>query len=272
MGNGEVGDGSARLVCGENTGVTTGKGSGVRDVISTRDENWVAKGFERESESGRTNTYCGGFGGAFGDFGGGGTQDIWQIVAICGVIVFVTVCGVFYGNGGVDAVDYAGGDNGNVEFGCVVCGAKNCTLAVDFDGGGVDIDDKSGFCDGFGVAVVIREFYRNNDAGAEVDEVFLWWAEAWDGGVFGVDDGGGDVDDVTDYSVLFWGGVANNCGGKFADFADVVVGDGAGVYDGDMRGDTWSGSGGGVVCDADAGFSYYGGGVVFNDAGVFGGD
>ena len=186
--------------------------------------------------------------------------------------MFDGVCGVLYGHGGVDAVDYAGGGDGDFDAGFLVCGAKNCGVAADIDGGSVDADAKPDVCDGTGVAAVVRVVYGDYDAGAGADSVLLRGAEAGVCGRDGPDDGGGDFDDIANYIVLFRGGVFDIGGGEFADFADFVGGDGAHVYDRGACGGAFDGGGGGVVREDGAGFPYCGGGVVWRDAAVFGGD
>ena len=50
------------------------------------------------------------------------------------------------------------------------------------------------------------------------------------------------------------------------------MGDGIDLFDGSGGGNCWGRDGGGMVCDEAARFSYCGGGVVWWDAGIFGGD
>ena len=47
----------------------------------------------------------------------------------------------FYGNGGLDSFDYESGDNVSFNANDLVCGEKNCSVAIDYDGNGVYFDD-----------------------------------------------------------------------------------------------------------------------------------
>ena len=142
-------------------------------------------------------------------------------------------------------------------------------METDTAGGGGDPDDKSDVCDEPRVATVVCGVWGNYDAGAEVDEVFLRGAEAEADWLDGDCDTGGDSDDATDYTVLFWEDFTDFGGGEFADTTDTAVGDGADIPDWRGGGGAGSGGGGGLVCDEIARIPYCGGGVVWRDEAVF---
>ena len=65
-------------------------------------------------------------GGAFVDFGGSGAEGVWGSIENFWAGLLDFICGVLYGDGRVDAIDFEGGADGDFDACGVVCGAKNC--------------------------------------------------------------------------------------------------------------------------------------------------
>ena len=84
--------------------------------------------------------------------------------------------------------------------------------------------------------VVVWEFCGDYDFRAFDAGVFLWGGKAGVCGRNNYYDDKCDIDDATDNFVFLWDGVVNFSAGEFADFADVAVCDGAGIFDGSFCG------------------------------------
>ena len=143
--------------------------------------------------------------------------------------MFVGFCAILYGARGVDTVDYAGGDDVDFEYIGLDGGKKICGVANYFVGGGGDATNQPDVFDEFGVAVVVCEFYGHYVGGAEIGAIFLWRKEAKICGKHGADDALGDVANIADYVISFWGGVADLGVAEYANFADVGLCDGSGI-------------------------------------------
>ena len=115
-----------RLVCGENCRAYTGAGSEIGLIVFTWNEIWFAEGFVRKFTSGGANAYRSGKWSALVDFGGGGTKNLWKSVAICWYVWSNRFYFVFYVYGGVDAVDFEGGSDGDFDSYHVVRGTEDC--------------------------------------------------------------------------------------------------------------------------------------------------
>lgn len=113
------------------------------------------------------------------------------------------------------------------------------------------------------MAAVVCELCGNYDTGAEVAGIILWAEEAELCGGNGNYKYRGDGDDFADYFVLFWADFASECSGEFIDTSYFAVGDGASILDWSSGWGARSGDGGGVVRNANAGFSYCGGGIFW---------
>ena len=136
---GRFSDSGQRFFCGKDSGINIGARSVAGCGISIGDKKWFAESVVGKLTGSGAHAYCGGVGGAPFDLGGSGEKGFWANFAICRAVFLGAIHFILYGDGGVDAVDYAGGDNGDFEFAGVVRREKNCALAVDFDGGGVDV-------------------------------------------------------------------------------------------------------------------------------------
>ena len=121
-------------------------------------------------------------------------------------------------------------------------------MEVDIDGGGVYVDVGAEFYSKLGMVVVVCVLCWNYDVGAMDEKVLLRRTKTWVCGVDSIDNGGGDGDDFAARAILLRYDVADICSGKFANIANITVGDGVGVF------------GSGVGCSA---LGLGGGGLVY---------
>ena len=119
------------------------------------------------------------------------------------------------------------------------------------------------------MAFILCELYRDYDFRTFYRTIFLWAKEA---GIYCVDgscDAGGDVDDVTNYFILFWASVIDFSGGEYFNFTNFAVCNGVYVSCWDIYRNAGSVGGGGIFDGKIARFSHFGGGVAWLNGTVF---